>query len=68
MNQKACPKCGWVFDENQYICTHCFFHFVANPPSSKKFRKGMEKVRKEMIGNKLGKLENPKTQRAVKES
>jgi len=68
MNQKACPKCGWISHENQYICTHCFFHFVVNLPSSRKSRKMMGRVRKEMIGKKPKKREKPKAQRALKES
>lgn len=62
MNQKACPKCGWVSHEKQYICPHCFFNFEVNPPSSKKSRNRMGKVKKEMIGKKLEKQEKPKTQ------
>jgi hypothetical protein len=62
MNQKACPKCGWISHENQYICTHCFFHFMVNPSSSKKSPNRMGKVSKEMIGKKLEKQEKPKTQ------
>ena len=45
MGQKICPRCGLICEKEQYICPHCFFDFVVNPPSSKKSRYKAEKIK-----------------------
>ncbi|MCK5551645.1 MAG: hypothetical protein KAJ09_00780 [Deltaproteobacteria bacterium] len=62
MGQKICPRCGLICEKEQYICPHCFFDFVVNPPSSKKSRYKAEKIKEEMISKELEKKEKPKTQ------
>ena len=62
MGQKICPRCGLICEKEQYICPHCFFDFVVNPPSSKRSRYKAEKIKEEMISNELEKKEKPKTQ------
>ena len=63
MNQKACPKCGLVSEEKQYICPYCFFNFVVNPSSSKKSRVRVKKIKEEMIRKELEEQEAKHSER-----
>jgi hypothetical protein len=46
MDQKICPRCDLISEKEQYICPYCFFHFMANPSSSKQSRDRVGKKRR----------------------
>ena len=58
MNQKICPRCNQISEKEQYICPYCFFHFMANPSSSKQSR--------DRVGKKEGVMRKEKAKNSVR--
>jgi hypothetical protein len=56
MDQKICPRCDFISEKEQYICPYCFFHFMANPSSSKQSR--------DRVGKNEGVMEKEKAKNA----